>query len=401
MVVFVIERIATQTIEQLLASYPVVTITGPRQSGKTTLARLARPDLPYVNLEDLRNREFAQNDPIKFMETYAEGAVLDEIQRVPHLASQVQVAVDRVKHKGMYILTGSHQFEVMERVTQSLAGRSAVFRLLPLSVGEVLKASMRPSTDELLLGGLYPQVIAEGLDPTAYYQDYVATYVERDVRQLSEIRNLESFRLFLKVAAGRIGSMLDLAALGDAVGVSQPTARSWMTLLQASYLVFLLPPYFANIRKRLVKRPKLYFCDVGLAALLLDMTDVRLISVSPQRGALFENLAVLEVIKARYNAHLPLNSYFYRDQRNEVDLILSDGPRVRAVEIKSGKTVNSDYFKGISALSNTSLDLLEPSWVVYDGEQTQRRSQATVMGLPDFASEMAANLQTRKPHGRL
>jgi uncharacterized protein len=383
----IIKRESGETILELLATYPVVTVVGPRQSGKTTLARALCPEMPYVNLEDLRDREFATNDPVKFLEQYPEGAVIDEIQRVPDLSSQIQVIVDEKKCKGMFLLTGSHQFEVLERVSQSLSGRSSVFRLLPLSLAELYSTGRTPTTDDVLFSGMYPQVQAEKLNPTFFYQDYVSTYVERDLRQLMEVRNLESFRRFLKLAAGRIGQILDLSDLGDAVGVSQPTAKSWMELLQASFLVFLLAPYHANLKKRLVKRPKLYFYDTGLASFLLDMSEVGHLASHPLRGQLFENLVIADALKKRLNQHLPNNCYFYRDRdKNEVDLLQASGDQIQAVEIKSGKTVSSDYFRGLKFLKKTSLNLIEPSLVVYDGDRTQKREIATVLPLREFAS---------------
>ena len=295
--------------------------------------------------------------------------------------------VDEKKKKGMFLLTDSHQFEVLEKVTQSLAGRSSVFTLLPLSLNEIYSTTLENTTDELLLRGCYPQVQAEKINPTSYYQDYISTYLERDLRQISEIRNLQAFRRFLKLSAGRIGQILDLSNLAEAVGVTQPTIKNWIDILQASYIIFLLPPYFSNIKKRLVKRPKLYFYDVGLASFLLDITETSHVFSHPLRGSLFENLVVMDAIKKRFNRHLPNNCYFYRDKnQNEVDLVCAIGNRVKACEIKSGKTINSDYFKGIRSIQNVNIELIKPSIVIYDGEDKQERSDTTVLPLKEFGT---------------
>lgn len=379
------KRTGLETVDDLLASYSVVTIVGPRQSGKTTLAKLARPEMAYVNLEDLNSRDFAQSDPVKFIEKYQNGAIIDEIQRVPELSSQIQVLVDSKRQKGLFLLTGSHQFEVMEKVSQSLAGRTAVFRLLPLSMRELTEEI---SSDELIFNGFYPQVHAEKLKPTFFYQDYVSTYLERDLRQLQEVRNLETFRRFLKLAAGRIGQILDLSDLGNAVGVSQPTARAWLTLLQASYVVYLLPPYFTNFGKRVSKRPKLYFYDTGLASFLLDMTDITHVETHPLRGALFENIVVIEALKRRFNAHLPSNAYFYRDKsKQEIDLLLTQGEKIQAIEIKSGKTVSSDFLKNLRRFEELGIPQSDTSILVYDGDQTQERNGIDVLPLWRFAEK--------------
>jgi uncharacterized protein len=384
-----LKRHAFKTAKDLLTQYKVLTIVGPRQSGKSTLAQKLRPDLPYINLEDLRHREFALNDPVKFTEKYANGAIFDEVQRAPSISSQIQVAVDKSSDKGKFILTGSHQFEVMERISQSLAGRTSILRLLPFSFMEAKEPLKNLDTDSNLFRGFYPQVVAEGLNPVNFYQDYVSTYLERDLRQLIEIKNLSSFQRFLKIAAGRVGQILDLGDLGDAVGVSQTTAKTWMTILEASFIVFLLQPYHANIKKRLVKRPKLYFFDVGLVSFLIDLSSSSQIATHPLRGSLFENMIVSEIVKSRFHQHLPTATYFYRDKdKNEVDILTTSGHVVTPIEVKSGKTISSDYFKGIRSIAKTSITLSNDATVVYDGSESQQRSDANVVGWREFCKNL-------------
>ncbi len=325
---------------------PVVTVTGPRQSGKTTLCRETFPDKPYANLERPDTREFARSDPRGFLRQYPEGAIIDEIQRVPELLSWIQVQVDENSSPGQFILTGSQQFELSRSVSQSLAGRTALLRLLPLSIAELLPSHGVLDVDSLLHLGGYPRIHRDGLDPAMALGDYFETYVQRDLRELIQIRNLSLFEKFVRLAAGRTGQLLNLQALAADVGVSGHTAREWMTMLEASFIVFLLPPWFANMGKRLVKSPKIYFCDVGLAAWLMGITARDHLAAHPLRGNLFENLIVLEVLKCRYNAGLCTNLHFYRDSSGtEVDLVLEEGNSLTLAEIKSAQTFASDALR--------------------------------------------------------
>ena len=376
-----IPRTITPHLRTLFDQYPFVTVTGPRQSGKTTLCRAAFPDLAYVNLESPRSRRFAEEDPERFLAAYPDGAILDEIQRVPELLSWLQVLADERRKNGLFVLTGSGQFLLMDKVDQSLAGRTALLRLLPLSIGELRASGTTPRLDDLLFTGFFPRIHDQNLDPTAALGDYVETYLERDVRRIGEIRNLTAFRRFVRLCAGRVGQLLDYSALGADAGVTHSTARGWFSLLEASYILFRLEPFHANVRKRLIRSPKLYFHDVGLAAWLLDIENAVQLQTHPLRGALFENAVVIEALKHRYHrGQRPLVS-FYRDQRGlECDLLYRSGDRLLAVEAKSGATVASDWFTGLNKVSEIVSDVSARA-VVYGGAERETRRTAEVVPL--------------------
>lgn len=358
---------------------PVVTLTGPRQSGKTTLCREAFAEKPYVNLEQPDQREFARCDPRGFLAGLPGGAVIDEIQRVPELLSWIQVAVDQNPQPGRFILTGSHQFELSRHISQSLAGRTALLRLLPLSIAE-LAASRRLTTDALLHRGGYPRIHADGLDPAMALGDYFETYVQRDLRELVQLRHIGEFERFVRLAAGRVGQVLNLQSLAADVGISGHTAREWISLLEASFIVFRLPPWFANIGKRLIKSPKLYFHDVGLAAWLVGIKQQDHLAAHPLRGHLFENLAVLEVLKTFHNAGERPDLHYYRDSAgNEADLLLEYGDTVTLVEIKSAQTVAPDALRTMPAIRRGLGNRLSAAALIYGGSEAQRRSEYDVV----------------------
>jgi hypothetical protein len=332
----------------LAKQYPVLTITGPRQSGKTTLCRQAFPRKAYVNLENPDTRRLATEDPRGFLASVPDGAILDEIQRAPQLASYLQEIVDTERRNGLFVLTGSQQFEVMTRISQSLAGRTALLKLLPLSIEEFPHDLQTVSLDRLMLAGFYPRLHKEKLDPARFYSDYMETCIERDLRQLVSVKDLNVFERFVRLCAGRVGGLLNLHSLGNDAGVSHTTARAWITLLQAGYIVFLLEPHHANVRKRLVKTPKLYFYDTGLACSLLGLENEKQLARDPLRGGLFENLIVAEALKHRLNRGQRSQLAFYRDNvGNEVDLLYGHGSDALPIEVKAGATVASDYFKGL------------------------------------------------------
>ena len=362
--------------EKILAwagQYPVVTITGPRQSGKTTLARALFPNHRYVSLEELDQRRFAQEDPRGFLEECRTGAVIDEIQNVPDLVSYLQGEVDRDDRAGRFILTGSRQFEMMEMesVSQSLAGRTAIARLLPLSFAEIPGLGEGEPPEVSIFKGFYPRIHDRGLDPSEAYSFYVSTYLERDVRQMSQVADLATFGKFLQLCAGRCGQLLNLSALSNELGVTHPTIRRWVSILEASHIVKLLQPWHANIRKRLVKTPKLYFIDTGLACHLLGMETAAQVRSHPLGGALFENMIVAEALKQRFNAGRTDNLYFYRDHPgNEVDLLLGYADGQDGFEIKSARTISPSFFRGLNAYEH-AVGAFRNRAIVYGGEDAR------------------------------
>ena len=344
-----IPRAAAPLLDEIRSGYPVITLTGPRQSGKTTLARAAFSDKPYVSLETPDEREFAASDPRGFLARWKEGAIIDEVQHVPALLSWIQSEVDAAGTMGRYILTGSQNFSLMAHIAQSLAGRSALVQLLPLSIAELNAAGqLPPDTDSMLLRGGYPALYARALNPARWLADYTMSYLERDVRQITQVHDLAAFQRFLRLCAGRTGQLLNLANLAQEAGVAQSTARAWLSVLEASYIVHLLPPHHRNLGKRVVKAPKLYFVDAALAASLMGIQTAAQIAIHPLRGALFETLIVGEFLKARFNSGYPSNLYFWRDNVGlEVDLLIDEPEGLRPVEIKSSATVTEDLFKGL------------------------------------------------------
>jgi predicted AAA+ superfamily ATPase len=387
-----IERNIRPVFERLAGQYPVVTLTGPRQSGKTTLARALFPGKPYVTLEDPDVRRFAVDDPRGFLGAYAQGAILDEIQRAPELPSYLQGLVDEDPRPGRFILTGSHQFELMTQVSQSLAGRTALLRLLPFTLAEARRA---PTAGEkldlarIILTGFYPRIHDQRLDPTQALADYFATYVERDLRQLLAVHDLQRFERFVRLCAGRTGQLLNLSSLGNDAGVSHATARAWIDLLQTSFIVHLLPPWFTNTGKRLIKAPKLYFHDVGLASWLLGLRTSEHVRRDPLWGSLFENFIVMEALKDRLNAGESAEMYFYRDaEGNEVDLLLPVGSQLHAIEIKAGATINPDYFKGLRTFAAHHPAALAGGGVVYGGDAGQARSDWPVHSWRELARKV-------------
>lgn len=382
----VIERIIQPCLLERFKQYPIVTITGPRQSGKTTLCRTAFPDLTYVNLESPDTREFASQDPRGFLRRYGEGLILDEIQRVPDLLSYLQVHVDEQRHNGLFVLTGSQQLPLSAAISQSLAGRTALLRLLPFAIEEARLLRPVLDTETLLYTGFYPRIYDQNLDPNQALGDYFETYVERDVRQISEIRNLSAFQKFVRLCAGRIGQLLNLHSLGNDTGISHTTARQWLSVLEAGYIVLLLPPYHPNLSKRLIKSPKLYFYDVGLAAYLLGIEQPGQLFSHPLRGGLFENLVILEALKYRYNHGRRSNLYFYRDSTGyEIDLIYQLAERLLAIEIKSSETPAGHFFSGFEKLRTLLPTQITAEILVYGGAEAYVRNQVRVTCPSDFA----------------
>ncbi|HEY9160183.1 MAG TPA: ATP-binding protein [Desulfomonilia bacterium] len=369
-----IKREAEDFLKSVSKSFPVVAITGPRQSGKTTLARFVFGDKPYVNLENLDLRDAAENDPRGFLSQYSKGAVLDEIQRCPKLFSYLQEFIDTLNIPGLFVLTGSQQFGLLSSITQSLAGRVALLQLLPFNLSEcslIKSFTEKTSIDELLLKGFYPPVHDKKPEPAVWYSNYVQTYIERDVRQMVNIKDLSLFRRFVRMCASRTGQLLNLSSLSADCGITHNTAREWISILEASYIIFLLRPHYSNFSKRLIKTPKIYFYDTGLASWLLSIQDKVQMSHHPMRGALFETFVISEFMKSRYNRGLESNLYFWRDRTGtEVDLVVEKGDKLEPVEIKSGQTLNKDYFAGINKWSEIAGDVSINPVLIYGGSAT-------------------------------
>lgn len=358
----------------------MITITGPRQSGKTTLARTFFASKPYVSFENPDTREEAQNDPRSFLERYRDGAVFDEVQRLPELLSYLQQIVDEGPKACRFVLTGSQQFGLKSKITQSLAGRSALIHLLPFSFDELYSfRGENPAMESTLFAGLYPPIHDRGLDPQKWHADYVQTYIERDVRALLNIRDLSVFQLFLKMCAARCGQLINLSGMASDCGITHNTAKEWISILEASYIVFRLAPYFNNLGKRLVKTPKLYFYDTGLTTYLLGIKAAEQLAVHPHRGAIFEAFIASEIMKSAFNSGEAPSLYFWRDRSgNEIDFLIDRGSDLLPIEAKSGKTVASDWFDGLKNWRAFAGDRAKQSVLFYGGDETYSREGVTV-----------------------
>ena len=390
-----LQRQLLQALIRRAGPYPVVTLTGPRQSGKTTLCRQAFAHLPYANLEDAHTREFAHTDPRGFLAQFPNGAILDEVQRLPDILSSVQVHVDewrfdRARQPDLedvrkFILTGSQQLDLMGAVRQSLAGRTAVLRLLPLSLLELRHAGLPHDTTHLMHCGGYPAVHAQGIKPADFFSDYFETYIERDLRELVALRHLPEFRRMVRLCAGRVGQVLNYQSLANDVGVSQTTIATWINFLETGYVIFLLPPWFENLGRRLIKSPKLYFYDTGLAAWLIGVDDPAQLATHPLRGHLFENLVITEFAKYFENQGERARLHFWRDSNGqEVDLIVENGMQpgqLGLVEIKSSQTYHPEFAKSLRQVSKVLGDKVARKMVVYGGADHYVREGMEVVGI--------------------
>ncbi|MFP4408129.1 MAG: ATP-binding protein [Spirochaetaceae bacterium] len=376
-----IERSSAVTLRKLAESFPVVAIYGPRQSGKTTLARHMFGDLPYVSLENLDIREYARSDPRGFLTQYRDGALFDEVHNAPGLLSYLQQIVDESKALGRFVLTASQQYLFQEKLSQSLAGRVGALTLLPFSFSELDAAGVAPaSPDELLYKGLYPPVYDRPVPADFWYDNYVTTYLERDVRQVLAVKDLVQFQRFLRLAAGRTGQLLNLSNLGDDVGISHNTAREWISVLEAGFVLFRLPPHHASFSKRLIRTPKLYFYDPGLAAWLLGIQTADQLSLHPLRGALFETYVVAELLKAMHNRARQRSLYFWRDRSGlEIDALIDLAGSLYPVEVKAGATITEEMFRGLRRWRSLAGQRADFSYLVYGGRESQSRSDATVL----------------------
>lgn len=360
--------------------YPIIAITGPRQSGKTTLAKTLFKNYQYISLEDLDNRDFAEKDPRGFLETYSKKTIIDEVQKVPKIFSYLQTKVDAINMPGQYILTGSQNFLLHQGISQSLAGRVAIFRLLSLSYRELNKNKYFLKTiDEYLYYGGYPAIFKNKIEPSDWYPNYIETYIERDLRNIKQITDLSTFRSFIKLCAGRVGQIINFSDLGRDVGVSHNTIKSWLSILETSYIIFFLQPYYKNFNKRIIKSPKLYFYDTGLVSSLLGINNKNQIKTHYLKGNLFENFIVSQFLKNKFNKNCQAEYYFWKDKiGREIDLIEIKDQKLKPIEIKSSMTINEDFFKNIKSWQKISKNK-EKGALIYAGLENQKRSFADVL----------------------
>ena len=373
-----VQRDLAPILEAAARESPSITLTGPRQSGKTTLSRAVFPRHSYVSLEAPDVRAFASEDPRAFLARYPGGAIIDEVQRVPELLSYLQGAIDEEPQPGRWVLTGSQNLTLAESVSQSLAGRTAVHHLLPLARSEVVRFGQYPKTlEEAIFAGSYPRILDEGLDPSEWLRSYVATYIERDVRAISQVGDLTTFQRFVELCAGRTSQLVNYSSLASDCGVSQPTARAWLGILEASFIVFRLPPFHSNLGKRLVKMPKLHFYDTGLVCWLIGIRTAEQLRTHPLRGPIFETWVVSEIVKHRMNVGERRGLYFYRNRDGaEVDLVIESPSGVTLVEAKSSQTPSSSLFDGARRVRGHLAGSSIPCDVViaYGGDESQDRS---------------------------
>lgn len=364
-----IPRETAKIINRLRKQFPVITLTGPRQSGKTTLLRSIYTDIPYVSLEDIDVRNAVINDPRGFLNNFTKGAVLDEIQRTPELFSYIQGLVDKNKEIH-FVLSGSQNFLLLENISQTLAGRAAILKLLPFSISELQNDKLVPDTyEQLIFKGMYPGIYDRAIDPEFFYPSYISTYIERDVRQIKNIENLNSFTNFLRLCAGRAGQIINLNSIATDAGISPNTAKSWLSILEASYIIYFLQPYYNNFNKRIIKSPKLYFYDTGLACSLLGIASANQVKTYHSKGALFENLIITDLLKTRLHNGIDPRFYFWQNKtKQEIDLIIDrpDGPL--PYEIKSGMTMNDNYFTNLKYWQKLSGEKAENLNVIYGGD---------------------------------
>ena len=384
-----IQRTIQTQLKKLASMYPVVTITGPRQSGKTTLAKMTFPNYRYVSLENFDVRQMADMDPRGFLKNYAAPVIFDEIQRVPALLSYIQTVVDENKSSGQYILTGSHQPQLGQGVSQSLAGRTGILQLLPLSIAELASAGIVLTRDEYMVQGFMPRLYDTPLDAKNLYRDYFSTYVEKDVRMMLNIKNLGAFENFVKLLAGRVGQLVNLSSLANDAGISIPTLKEWLSVLEASFIVFQLPCYFENFGKRLVKSKKLYFTEIGLASWMLGIETPEQASRDPLFGGLFENLVIVEALKSRFNAGERPDLYFLRDSQGlEADLLFQKSHNeLIPIEIKGGMTWNKDFCRNLLKLRKLS-DKFTSGYVIYAGDLTPEIEGIKFLNFKDTASTL-------------
>ena len=378
-----IKRNLTSHIKKMLTQFPVVSITGPRQSGKTTLLKKEFSDYKYFNLERIDHRQLIMNDPIGFLRSNGNKIVFDEAQNYPDLFSYIQVLSDEKKMQGQFLLSGSQSFLLNEKISQSLAGRVSINHLFPFGITEINRINSI-SVFEEIFHGFYPRVFEQNINPVDFYPSYIQTYIERDIRTLKSIGNLNTFSRFVSLCAGRVGQILNISSLANDAGISVNTAKSWLSLLEASFIIFLLQPYYKNFNKRLIKSPKIYFYDTGLASSLLRITNAEMISTHYLYGNLFENLVISEIMKFKYHHGQNPDIYFWRDSNGvEIDCIIEKGDGdIMAIEIKGGQTFSNDYLKNIKKLEK--LNISTDNFVIYTGEFSSKISGVELIAWKDF-----------------
>lgn len=377
------KRTIERKLLELKKQFPVLALFGPRQSGKTVLSQTLFPDYRYINLEAFEEQEFAMDDPKGFLDRFhnEKGIILDEIQKTPKLLSYIQIEVDKKRAPGRFVLTGSQNILLNHHVNQTLAGRVALMTLLPLSIEEMRDANILPNTAaEAIFKGAYPRVYQDHADQVVFAESYIRTYVERDVRDIQQVTSLLDFQKFMRLCAARIGQLLDLTDLSKDAGISLPTVKSWLSVLEASYIIFLVQPHHVNFNKRLVKMPKLYFYDTSLACNLLRLSSADDVYDHYLRGGLFESMILSDFLKKRYHHGLPPNVYFWRDKLgHEIDCLLEEGAHLNPIEIKSASTIKSDMFEGLVKWCSLAQIPVERGTVIYTGEEKQKRSQGNIM----------------------
>jgi predicted AAA+ superfamily ATPase len=376
-----IKRSLKESIVIYLEKYPIIALTGPRQSGKTTFLKGEFPEYRYVNLENPDTRNFAETDPNAFLKLYDRYVIFDEVQRAPVLFSYIQTLVDESRIMGQFILSGSQNFHLLQNITQSLAGRVALFRMLPFDFTELKSAGLLDHDFTVnMFKGFYPAIYDRSIPSKMFYANYIQTYIERDLTEIINVRDLKQFRNFLSLCAARAGNIINLNSLANECGISQPTAKSWLSVLESSYIVFQLQPFFNNLNKRVIKSPKLYFYDTGLLCHLLRINDAGSILLSEYKGSLFENLITSEFIKSNYHLNLMRIFWFWRDSAgHEVDLFWQDGEQLNLIEIKATQTIMSDLFKGMAYFQNLDPEMVKSKNLVYTGLENQQRSDENVV----------------------
>lgn len=399
-----ISRKIKKHLNYISKKYPVITITGPRQSGKTTLAKNFFNNYDYVNLENLRERNFAKVDPEKFLARYSKGVIIDEVQHVPELSSYIQVIVDERKKNAMFVLTGSQNFTLIKSISQSLSGRTSILELMPFSFSEISKSKYmklfahkktkaqiktkeeKLQIDNLLYSGLYPKIYDKNINPTIYFGDYIKTYIERDLRDIKNIKDLNSFRKFIVSCASRVGQVLNLNNISSDIGISSTTLKEWLSLLEASYIIILLKPFYRKINKQLIKSPKLYFNDTGLVCYLLGIDNQKQLIDHPLRGNIFENLIITEILKFRLNEGKILNLNFYKDKYKEIDLIYNLANKFIALEVKSAETIDEQFFTGLNYLEKLFPKQISNKAIIYSGSESYEINKTKILNLENLDS---------------